>query len=144
MFRTFSLFKILGMEKRDLSPPPPIGSLIPYYLENENGEPWSYNDIAKWGQYAAIRDKAADKDPFEVDKDRRIPFEYEIICNPYRDRANFIVSVFQHSPSNIVKAAIEPLRKKLREDLDSIKPRSEGWKLLMKYDQLTTRQFLGL
>jgi len=127
MERTFSLFKILGMEKRDLSPPPPIGSLIPYYLENKNGEPWSYNDIAKWGQYAAIRDKAADKDPFEVDKDRRIPFD-----------------VFQHSPGNIVKAAIEPLRKKLREDLDSIKPESEGWKLLMKYDQLTTRQFLGL
>lgn len=131
------------MEKRELSPSTPIGSLIPYYLKNTSGEPWSYNDIPKWGQYAAIRDSVANKDPFEVNQGGDIPFEYEIIYNPYHDRANFIVRVFQHSPGDIVKAAIEPLRKKLREDLESITPGKEGWELLMEYDKLTTRQFLG-
>jgi hypothetical protein len=41
-----------------------------------------------------------------------------------------------------MKNAIEPFREKLKEDARRGRGRA-GWKLLMKYDTFSTRQFLG-
>jgi hypothetical protein len=52
---------------------PNPGDLIPYYMTNKDGEPWCYNDIAKWGSYAALVSEAQDSDPFLLNTENTIP-----------------------------------------------------------------------
>lgn len=72
------------MNKTDLKSNPSAvdGSIIPYYMKkgdtaSSTVEPWSYNDITKWGTYNEIRTQSTDNDPFEVSTDKCIPAEYE-------------------------------------------------------------------
>ncbi|KAI1809740.1 amine oxidase [Poronia punctata] len=127
MKRVFDLFGKLDMKKTDLSKDrgAPDGSIVPYYMSN-NVEPWRFNDITLWGSnYDHVRSQSQDNDPFlMVDKNDNIP---KILR--------------QHSPGEVMKAAIEPLRKALQEDLETGGRR--GWDLLMKYDACSTREFLG-
>ena len=50
------------------------GAIIPYYMTNEDQEPWCYNDITVWGQgYAQVQAQAEHKDdPFQVSLDHSI------------------------------------------------------------------------
>ena len=43
-----------------------------------------------------------------------------------------------------MKAAIQPFRAALQRDVLKNPPGKEGWNLLMRYDTLSTRQFLGM
>ncbi len=49
-------------------------------------------------------------------------------------------SLMEQDPSDVIKTAIEGFTKELKKDLDS-KDRTEGWKLLMKADAMSARQF---
>ncbi|KAF8527728.1 hypothetical protein BDD12DRAFT_919552 [Trichophaea hybrida] len=144
MKRLFDLFTSLGMEKKKLADDPPVGSLVPYYIqniknENENEavrEPWCYNNITRWGDYQKITAQDQYFDPFRLNTDKKIPQRH----------TNFIilVSIITRSPDDVVNDTIQPLRDALRNDLDESPPGTAGWKLLMKYDKYSTRQFLSL
>ncbi|KAI1329873.1 hypothetical protein F5Y16DRAFT_364929 [Xylariaceae sp. FL0255] len=135
MRRAFDLFAKLGMERTDLKTNPKAkpGSLIPYYMKNgdtESGsiEPWRYNDITLWGgSFDQVRVQSSDDDPFKMANSENIP----------RD-------IRQHSPDDVMKAAIQPFRDALKRDVLTKPPGREGWDLLMRYDTLSTRQFLGM
>ncbi|EEP80684.1 predicted protein [Uncinocarpus reesii 1704] len=130
MERVFALFNLLGMEKKDPKQSPPVGSLIPYYMTCGGPnpvEPWHYNDITQWGNYSEIHSQSHDGDPFQINTTKTIP-----------------ESIFKHSPNDVVKASIKPLRDALKRDALSKPPGREGWDLLMKYDTYSTRQFLGV
>jgi hypothetical protein len=43
-----------------------------------------------------------------------------------------------------MKAAVQPFREALKRDALKKPPGKEGWNLLMRYDTLSTRQFLGM
>jgi len=49
-------------------------------------------------------------------------------------------SLMKEDPSKVIKKAIEGFTKELKKDLDS-EDRTEGWKLLMKADAMSARQF---
>jgi hypothetical protein len=53
-----------------------VGDLIPYYLQNNAGEPWSYNHITKWGDYEKIVSQAPNSDPFLLNISQTIPLLY--------------------------------------------------------------------
>ena len=70
----FDLFKQLKMEKKDLSDNPPLGSLVPYYMQNLNDrcvgmEPWCFNNITKWGSYTKLAEKEPGSDAFHLNDD---------------------------------------------------------------------------
>ena len=73
------------MEMKALSEDPPLGSLVPYYMENKDDkgvvlEPWCFNNSTQWGNYSKLAEKAVNADPFrlndDADKERRIPIRY--------------------------------------------------------------------
>lgn len=155
-YRTFDLFAELGMEKTDLKSNPGAadGSIIPYYMKNGDDasstiEPWSYNDITKWGTYNGIRILSTNDDPFEISTDGSIPKEYgqnnAAVCSGRRSScrfANQLSRILKHSPDDVMKAAIEPFRQALKDDSTQTPPGRSGWNLLMKYDTLSTREYL--
>jgi hypothetical protein len=49
-------------------------------------------------------------------------------------------SLMKEDPSHVINRAIEGFRKELKKDLDS-EDRNEGWKVLMKADYMSARQF---
>ena len=146
------------MEKKEsVDDKTPIGSLIPYYIQNIaiNGskkgrpnEPWCYNANTKWGDYVGIT--ASDRghfDPFRINDDKKIPQWYSPSCRAtcrVVKQANFIilVSVIKQSPGKVINDIIEPLRKALRDDVEN--GTTTGWDMLMEYDKYSTRQYLSL
>lgn len=133
--RTFDLFKTLKMNKVDLKTHPNAedGSLITYYM-NDGGpdakmiEPWCYNNINLWGtDYPDIQAQAQSDDPFKIARDGSIPPE-----------------LFRHSPDDIIKFTINPIREALKKDAEQKPPGRSGWDLLMRYDRYSTRGFLGV
>ncbi|KAI0467097.1 hypothetical protein F4859DRAFT_495118 [Xylaria cf. heliscus] len=135
MKRLFDLFDKLGMQETDLETQPnaPNGSIIPYYMKNgdtqsQSIEPWRYNDITIWaGSYDQVRVQSTDDDPFKMAKDENIPLE-----------------IRRHSPDDIMKATVQLFHDALQRDLQTHPAGREGWELLMRYDTLSTRQFLGM
>ncbi|KAF3905797.1 hypothetical protein AA313_de0205104 [Arthrobotrys entomopaga] len=134
MKRLFDLFAYLKMEKEELSDNTPLGSLVPYYIQNLNDEgvvwePWCFNNITKWGGYKKLAERAANADAFHLnddadDKNHKIP-----------------VSILKTSPDDTVNQSIRFLREALQDDLKH--GGTKGWDLLMTYDKYSTRQFLG-
>ena len=77
------------MEKEDsVRDDTPIGSLVPYYIQNiavdgkkkgQVNEPWCYNANTKWGDYVEIT--SSDRghfDPFRINDDKKIPSRYRL------------------------------------------------------------------
>ncbi|KAK6333011.1 hypothetical protein TWF718_010835 [Orbilia javanica] len=134
MRRLFDLFQHLHMKKGDLADNPPLGSLVPYYIQNiDDGvvlEPWCFNNITKWGGYKKLAEKAANADAFYLNGDAE-------------DNSHKIpVSILKKSPDDTVNDTIRELRDALKEDLES--HTTGGWELLLTYDKYSTRQFLGV
>lgn len=62
------------MEKKDLSDNPPLGSLVPYYIQNLNDkgagwEPWCFNNFTEWGSYKKLAEEKANYDAFHFNDD---------------------------------------------------------------------------
>jgi hypothetical protein len=80
------------MDEKPLTPDTPVGSLIPYYFQNQKNieggkmteEFWCYNDIVKWGDLRTIIAQSSDYDPFGINSDTReqyhIPLKYDPSC----------------------------------------------------------------
>ena len=73
MHRLFGLFHHLGMEKKTLEENTPVGSLIPYYMQNIEDdnvkEPWCFNNICKFGDYKYWAKQAGrDRDAFSLNE----------------------------------------------------------------------------
>jgi hypothetical protein len=72
----FDLFFILGMQRQDFSSSAPIGSLVPYQMENSvtvgsttvQQEYWCYNNVTKWGSYVDITTADVNQNPFDLNK----------------------------------------------------------------------------
>ncbi|KAJ5210626.1 amino-acid oxidase [Penicillium cf. griseofulvum] len=121
MKRLFDLFRWLGMKKSNLKEAKPA-DLVPYYLSGKT-EPWSFNDITKWGNYETISAESAD--PWGINADMGID-----------------QMLLKKSPEDIFEALTGPLRTQLQQDLEQEKPSRKGWDMLMEYDNYSTRSFL--
>jgi hypothetical protein len=122
----------------------PIGSLIPYYIQNPldplnpSGparEYWCYNDIVKVGDINDIV-KADNMDPFQLNVNNDI----QLVPKNGR-QVEFItlilVRVLGQTPSTCLNTAIQAFRTAL-EGSDW----AGAWSLLTSYDACSTRSFL--
>ena len=60
-----------------------------------------------------------------------------------RPNCDDLISILKQPPDDSFNQTVKELRTALRKDLDSSPPGDEGWKLMMKYDKYSTRQFLA-
>ncbi|KAK5651611.1 hypothetical protein OQA88_11884 [Cercophora sp. LCS_1] len=130
MKRVFDLFKKLGMNPVPSVDGAPLGSLVPYQMENDvtsgsvtsQQEYYSYNNITQLGSYTSVTAADTEHDPFDINAAKAIP-----------DR------IFTQSPGAVLNAAIADFRNILKDP--GLTP-EQAWQTLMTYDQLTTRQAL--
>ncbi|KAF2148170.1 hypothetical protein K461DRAFT_330109 [Myriangium duriaei CBS 260.36] len=127
MRRTFRLFEYLDM-KRTTEKEAPLGSLIPYYISGEN-EPWYFNFINKWGPYSSFAAADDKKDPFKLSWGPLGEINPDLMA---------LAAQENNDPSSPFKILFE-------EFLDEMKKSPEaGWELLMKYDTMSTAQYLAM
>ena len=61
----------------------------------------------------------------------------------WKNLTKCLISVLRMSPDKTFNKTVDELRKALRKDLKSSPPGKDGFKLLLKYDKYSTRQFLA-
>lgn len=62
---------------------------------------------------------------------------------PSTEAANSFLRILKHSPDDVMKAVMKPLRDALKSDAEQVPPGRAGWDLLMEYDTFSTRQYLA-
>ncbi|KAK1535929.1 flavin containing amine oxidoreductase [Colletotrichum paranaense] len=140
MDRTFSLFEMLGIKEGKLGDRTHVNDpprLIKYYLRDDKNKcPTLFNNVRKVGN------------PYPKDSTETDPFALNVGIAPDKQIPE---NLLKTSPGDLFEKAIggfiKYIKKYLDEYIDKKKPMSRAaeeklWKILMKCDKMSVRQFL--
>ncbi|KAH7140384.1 hypothetical protein B0J13DRAFT_63603 [Dactylonectria estremocensis] len=144
MKRTFQLFDYIGLEKGE-------GGLIRYYLDDDlevcpsyfnnvrhTGNPWPGNKESKNGTNVA---EAKADDPFNLNSG--LPEDGKIPLNLLRKNPSTLVSEALKTFLEVAKTQGDKARKEKAEETGATVEATKFWKLLMRADHMSVRQFLS-